>query len=324
MNVPVKLGLYGVGLVAAFAGALGAGTLTGPVLPGGPANASDDGAGGHGGAGGHAGTDGEGGTGGEGAGSGAVTPAGLQISDRGYTLEQVAAPEKAGKEGELSFRITGPDGEPVTGFRVEHEKRMHLIVVGRDTAGYRHLHPEMDEDGTWTVETGFDTPGPYRMFADFAPEGTEEGLVLGADLAVPGDYEPEPLPEIERAAEVDGYTVRLEGGLAAGGSGELDFTVTKDGEPVDDLEPYLGAYGHLVALRAGDLAYLHVHPHGEPGDGETEPGPGVRFTAEAPSPGEYRLFLDFKHDGKVRTAEFTAAAGEGGEGGGHGADGHGH
>ena len=40
----------------------------------------------------------------------------------------------------------------------------------------------------------------------------------------------------------------------------LTLTVTKDGQPVTDLQPYLGAYGHLVALRAGDLAYLHVHP----------------------------------------------------------------
>ncbi|GAA1110515.1 hypothetical protein [Nocardiopsis composta] len=319
MNVPAKLGLYGVGLVVAFAGALGAGTLTGPVLSGGPAAGAEGGGSGEGG---------HGGTGEPAAGEGpeaAAAPPGLQVSDGGYTLEPVAAPEEAGKEGELSFRITGPDGEPVTGFRVEHEKRMHLIVVGRDTTGYRHLHPEMDADGLWTVRTGFDTPGPYRMFADFAPEGAEDGLVLGADVALPGDYEPEPLPGVRRVAEVDGYTVRLEGGLAAGGSGDLDFTVTKDGEPVDDLEPYLGAYGHLVALRAGDLAYLHVHPHGEPGDGETEPGPEVRFSAEAPTPGDYRLFLDFKHGGKVRTAEFTAAAGGGaGSGGGHGDDGHGH
>src|SRR5690606_39069745 len=132
------------------------------------AEGGGSGEGGHGGAGGHAGT------GEPAAGEGpeaAAAPPGLQVSDGGYTLEPVAAPEKAGKEGELSFRITGPDGEPVTGFRVEHEKRMHLIVVGRDTAGYRHLHPEMDADGLWTVRTEFDTPGPYRMFADFAPEG---------------------------------------------------------------------------------------------------------------------------------------------------------
>ena len=64
-----------------------------------------------------------------------------------------------------------------------------------------------------------------------------------------------------------------------------------------------------MALRQGDLAYLHVHPEGEPGDGKTKPGPGITFFAEAPSPGAYRLYLDFKHDGEVRTAEFTVYAG---------------
>ncbi|MFC7759654.1 hypothetical protein ACFQY4_17790 [Catellatospora bangladeshensis] len=85
--------------------------------------------------------------------------------------------------------------------------------------------------------------------------------------------------------------------------------MTKDGKPVTDLQPYLAAYGHLVALRDGDLAYLHVHPDGEPGDGRTTAGPQIVFHAEVPSAGAYRLFLDFQHNGVVRTAAFTAAAG---------------
>jgi hypothetical protein len=64
----------------------------------------------------------------------------------------------------------------------------------------------------------------------------------------------------------------------------------------------------LVALRAGDLAYLHVHPDGSPGDGVTESGPQVVFFAEVPSAGRYRLYLDFKHQGVVRTAEFAVTA----------------
>jgi hypothetical protein len=82
--------------------------------------------------------------------------------------------------------------------------------------------------------------------------------------------------------------------------------VRKDGHPVTDLQPYLGAYGHLVALRAGDLAYLHVHPTGHPGGGATPAGPQIRFAAEVPSTGTYRLYLDFRHEGVVRTAELTA------------------
>jgi hypothetical protein len=77
---------------------------------------------------------------------------------------------------------------------------------------------------------------------------------------------------------------------------------------VTDLQPYLGAYGHLVALRTGDLAYLHVHPDGTPDNGMTAPGPDVTFWATAPSAGDYRLFLDFRHGDVVRTAEFTVRA----------------
>ena len=67
-----------------------------------------------------------------------------------------------------------------------------------------------------------------------------------------------------------------------------------------DLEPYLGALGHLVALREGDLAFLHVHPEAEEGS-----GPRVAFRAVFPSAGRYRLFLQFAHANGVHTAAFT-------------------
>jgi hypothetical protein len=108
-------------------------------------------------------------------------------------------------------------------------------------------------------------------------------------------------------ANVDGYRVRLNGELLPGQPSTVTVTVTKDGREVNDLQPYLGAYGHLVALRDGDLAYLHVHPDGVPGDGRTAAGPAVTFHAEVPSRGTYRLFLDFRHEDTVRTAEFTVA-----------------
>ena len=106
--------------------------------------------------------------------------------------------------------------------------------------------------------------------------------------------------------------MKLTGDLVAGEHSMLKLRVTHDGQPVTDLQPYLGAYGHLVALRGGDLAYLHVHPDGEPGDGKTEPGPEVEFGAEVPSDGTYHLYLDFKHDGVVRTAQFQLDATAGG------------
>jgi hypothetical protein len=203
----------------------------------------------------------------------------------------------------FTFTITGPGGAPVTAFDVEHDKRMHLIVVRRDGTGFQHVHPEMAPDGTWSVPLAVPAGGSYRAFADFVPAGGE-ATTLGVDLSAAGYYEPVAHAP-SRTAQVDGYTVELAGDLVPGQTSPIGLTVSRDGVPVTDLQPHLAAYGHLVALREGDLAYLHVHPDGAPGDGVTAAGPRIDFAVEVPSAGGYRLFLDFRHGDVVRTAEFT-------------------
>lgn len=233
-------------------------------------------------------------------------PGGLMVSSAGYTFDLAGAAVKAGGAVPISFQITGPDGEPVTAYDVEHDKQLHLIAVRRDMTGFQHLHPLMSEDGTWSTDVKL-TGGDWRLFADFKPTGAD-ALTLGADLAVAGRYLPVSAMVDSRTSTVDGYQVTITGTLEAGTDSRLTVTVSKDGKPVTDLEPYLGAYGHLVALREGDLAYLHVHPDGIPGDGTTKPGPDVVFFADVPSTGDYRLFLNFQHSGVVRTASFALSA----------------
>ncbi|MFD9187139.1 hypothetical protein ACFWCA_02815 [Streptomyces phaeochromogenes] len=236
---------------------------------------------------------------------------GLQISENGYTLDLKTPRIEARQRADLRFTIQDDKGRAVTSYKREHEKELHLIVASRDLVTYRHVHPTRAADGTWSIPVELPRAGDYRVFADFTPaKKGAENLTLGADLAASGPYEPKGLPAASATAKVDGYEVKLAGGLRPGAAGELELNVSRDGKPVTDLQPYLGAYGHLVALRSGDLAYLHVHPNGEPGDGKTKSGPGISFTATAPSPGAYRLFLDFKHQGVVRTAAFTVHAGE--------------
>ncbi|MFH9069975.1 hypothetical protein [Streptomyces alboflavus] len=230
-------------------------------------------------------------------------PGGLSVSVDGYTLDLDSTIRTAGVQP-VSFRVIGPDGRAVTEFVPEHEKELHFIAVRRDTAGFQHVHPVRDEKGTWSTELALE-PGDWRLFADIHPAGHDGTMTLGIDVAVAGAYEPRPLPEATGTARIGEYTVALDGELLPGEASELVLTVSRDGRPVTDLQPYLAAYGHLVALRVGDLGYLHVHPEGEPGDGTTAPGPEIAFMAVAPTAGTYRLFLDFQHDGVVRTAEFT-------------------
>jgi hypothetical protein len=241
------------------------------------------------------------------ANTGSATLPGLAVARDGYRLVLTDPTVEPGNQP-VAFTIEGPNGQPVTEFDVEHDKQLHLIVVRRDHTGFQHLHPTLDETtGTWTARAQL-TPGAWRVFADFtATDGP--ALVLGSDLLVPGHLQgPNPAEET-RTDVVDGYTVTVDGALVPGEHSALTLTMSKDGAPVTDLQPYLGAYGHLVALREGDLAYLHVHPGGEPGDGETEPGPEIEFGAEVPSTGRYHLYLDFQHDDVVRTAHLILDAG---------------
>ncbi len=239
------------------------------------------------------------------AGGPASEPGGLQVTADGYTFEPLSYPTEPRTDGLFEFRIVGPDGTAVTEYTTEHDADLHLIVVNRDLSDYQHVHPELSADGTWSVPLTFNSAGSYRAFADFTPSGRDEGLTLGTDLLVAGDYQPQPLAEPAHTAEVDGYTVELNGRLEPGAASSITPTVTRDGEPVTDLQPYLGAYGHLVALRERDLAYLHVHPDGGPDDPTTAPGPDVSFVTEVPSEATYRLYFEFRHEGAVHRAEFT-------------------
>lgn len=293
MKTSTRLGGFALAAALVFGGAYGVGQAAGPI-----GTLTDTG---H--RGGHPDD-----TATPATGSGELPAAGLLISQDGYRLQLTSDDAIAGQPEEFAFRILGPDGAPVTEFSPTHDKRMHLILARRDLSGFQHVHPAMDTDGTWRIPVTFAAAGDHRAFADFAPTGSQDAITLGADVAVAGNYTPVALPEPAATATIDGYTVELAGDLVPGRTSKLTLTVSRDGRPVTDLQPYLAAYGHLVALRDGDLAYLHVHPDGAPGDGRTEPGPQITFFAEVPSAGDYRLYLDFQHEGTVRTAEFTAVA----------------
>lgn len=231
-------------------------------------------------------------------------PQGVTMEQNGYLLQGVTAPRTIGDAGELSLTITGPDGAPVTEFATEHEKDLHLIVVRTDGNHYRHVHPVMDQAGRWSLPWQWEAAGTYRVYADVTPAGAGKNLTLTRTVDVAGAFAPS-APQASTTDEVDGFQVSVEGDLSAGSTSDVTISVSRGGQPVTTLEPYLGAYGHLVVLRAGDLAYLHVHPEGaEPVAGEVS-GPDVEFATTAPTPGRYFLYFDFQVDGQVHTAQFV-------------------
>ncbi|MGH3736307.1 MAG: hypothetical protein ACRDT6_11905 [Micromonosporaceae bacterium] len=302
MTAPLRIAGFLVALVVALAGGLGLGRLVGP-LDTEPAAMPSTAGDGHSHSHGDEPGDGHSHTA---APRGGSSVAGLTVSEAGYTLVPEATTFPAGKTAPFRFRITDRAGRPVLRYAVSHERLMHLIVVRRDLTGYQHLHPSLDADGTWSAPLRLPAAGSWRAFADFTAldaKGATTPVTLGVDLSVAGEYLPAPLPAATAQDTVDGYEVTLSGAPAVRRQAPLQFTVRRDGKTVTDLEPYLGAYGHLGVLRDGDLGYVHAHADKQLADG------AIRFWVTVPSPGWYRMFLDFQVGGEVRTAEFTVTAG---------------
>jgi len=225
---------------------------------------------------------------------------GLRSELAGLRLAPRPAAFATGRSTTWRFQVLDCDGEPIRDFEPEQGKLLHLIVVRSDFTGYQHLHPTLGADGTFSVDVATPRAGHYRAIADFVVDGRK--YVVGTTLTAPGRATDAPLPEPALDASAGGFDVELQrpAVLEAGHEAQLTFRITRSGRPVTDLEPYLGAYGHLVALHAPDLAYSHVHP-----DGEDRASGAISFDVELEEPGTYRLFLQFQIRGRVHTVAFT-------------------
>lgn len=261
----------------------------------------------------------------------AATPAGLLA---GYTSIMTVTPNPPvpGEPSNVTFQVLGPDGpEPVRDYEVVHEKKAHLLLLSRDMREYRHLHPEMDPDGTWRVSVTFPIPGPYRFFLDVTPKGQSQ-QVLRSDVSVPGEVPPSPPPlKVDRAPKTvtgappgpglssglsadqplsegpEAVRVELETKPTAlkAGPATLTYRLTAGNKPVKDLEHYLGALGHLVIVDTTQELFLHAHPmeHG------IAAGPDVVFHTSFPAAGTYKMWAQFQRHGKIITVPFVVAVG---------------
>lgn len=291
MGAPARLAAFGALLAAVFGLALLLGGIAGPEARTPPRVADGAGAG-HGGPA-RAGDDAHAPSGERGhAGGGAAAPAlpGLAAAQDGLRLVLEAPSVERSSRARVAFRLLDDAGRPVRDLEVAHEQRVHMIVVRRDLAGFQHLHPREAADGTWSAEVDLSAAGTYRVFADVTRDGEQH--TLGADLHVGGSFRPVALAAPATTARSDGgaeVRLRRDGDRVA-------FRVLRGGRDVTArLDPYLGAKGHLVTLRTGDLAYLHTHPEGD----------ALAFATELPSAGTYRLWVQFRLDGRVHTAAFT-------------------
>ncbi len=205
---------------------------------------------------------------------------------------------KPGSEVTLEFQIQDPaTGKPVNKFETIHEKIFHLFLVSHDLQHFAHVHPEMRSDGSFVLQTKLGTGGMYRMLCDFYPAGGTPQLIAKTIL-VPGGGVSVPLKAdlAQQTSENMKVSLWTEPAQPIAGMKTLMFFELTPGE---GLEPYLGAWGHMLAASEDLIDMIHTHPAFDQG------GPTVQFNLIFPRPGIYRVWVQFQREGKVNTVAFN-------------------
>lgn len=230
-------------------------------------------------------------------------------------------PPKAGAAARLRFKVFNPQtGDPVKSYVLNHEKFFHLFVVSHDLSIYQHLHPALQPDGSFLLDATFPRPGSYKLHGDFFPSGgtlqtfhIDMSSTGDAGTTIPAEFTLKPDPTFVKT--IDGLTARLEfSGGSAPAIGVLlplkyILTDARTGRPVNDLQPYLGAWGHTLILNEDQSEYLHSHPKVAVPEGPKSKtlrgGPEIEFLTMFPTSGNYRIWTQFQRAGRVITVEFT-------------------
>lgn len=210
---------------------------------------------------------------------------------------------QAGSATKLVLQIQDDDGTPIKAFELLHEKLAHLIVVREGLDEFAHLHPDVDASGMITGEFTFPKSGKYRLFIDHQPQGKSPGLAVG-ELAVAGDDEPAAALVPNASHEVTVGEIKAHVAIKPGDqeTAVRFHIVDADNKAIGDLQPYLGAMGHLVIISADGREYVHAHPLSE---AKTAPEGAVEFAAHFPKPGIYKAWGQFQRNGSVFTAPFV-------------------
>jgi len=218
-------------------------------------------------------------------------------------VEAEPAKPEAGKPTRLNLALLGPDGKRLTDFDVVHEMKIHLIVIRDGLDRFAHLHPAVAADGAISVEYAFPTGGLYRLYADYQPRGGRPDTAR-AEVTVAGDApaRPDLKPDAPGKVRGDGLDAAVTlRDVKARGEGVVRFeALTPDGKPALDLEPYMGAMGHLVVVSADGKEYVHAHPVDEKAAANV-----VAFGAHFPAAGLYKGWGQFKRRGEVAVVPFV-------------------
>src|SRR5262249_25831913 len=192
--------------------------------------------------------------------------------------------------------------------QIVHEKLLHLILVSHDLSWFSHEHPEPIGNGAFRLRTTFPAGGAYVLFNDFTPDSSGMQVVpLEMTVAGPTRRPREPKVAAAKPKRIDGCDVALSHTpLLPSIACAMTFTLTRHGQALTDLEPFLGVQGHLILVNRERTVFVHSHPlENQP---STVPG-AVQFNVVFERPGVYKAWGQFQRQGNVLTVPFVVEVG---------------
>lgn len=220
---------------------------------------------------------------------------------QGEVVDLRATPTRTGARLRVAVKQAGSSTN-VRRFATVHEHPMHLFVVGENLEFFAHEHPAAQPDGVFMVDLTLPRPGPYMAIVEYQTEGgpprmAHQAFTTGAAFLRAARPVADPIAKI-----VDGMRVSLDAGAVKSGESRPIHLAVADaatGAPVSDLEPYLGAGAHLVAVSADMTEAVHEHP------AAAGRGPDITFRPLFPRPGLFKIWIQFQRGGRVSTAAFV-------------------
>ncbi len=225
----------------------------------------------------------------------------------------------------FTIKVRSTQGKPITQFARVHEKLMHFIIVSNDLQSFQHLHPNYQDQGIFNLKATLPAQGAYTAFADYTPKGQNKqvsAVALNAGIA----QGIAPTADTAFSKVIDGINITLAldpKTIRPGIETPMAFIFQDiQSKPITDLQPYLGAMGHLVIVKYSPkltaASYLHAHPQSGMQNMAHQSMPGmqmeqmkvdpvgtVTFETAFPTPGLYKMWGQFQRAGKIITADFT-------------------
>lgn len=220
----------------------------------------------------------------------------------------------AGEENEVILFIQDTQAKPVdiSQFEVVHTKPVHLLIIEPGLNDYHHEHPVQKTTGQYVFTITPQTPCSYRIWADVKLKGSHQNYIP-LDLKGAENCS-EPLDKtvnLEASSQGYDFKLELEGDIKTGTAVMANLSISKDGQPVDFLEPVMGAFAHMVGFYEDYQSIAHIHPMGiEPTEDTERGGPSLRFHIDPEQAGYLKLFTQVQIDGKQVFAPFSISISE--------------